>query len=70
MHPVLVNLFQGLADKIDEDPEKFVRKAKTLGRRFKKKIRSREFQKELDEITARSRKELMRMVARKLRSYR
>jgi len=63
MHPVLVNLFHGLAEKIDEDPEKFERKVKTLKRRLKKKLNSPEFKQEIKGV-------LLRVVAQKMRQFR
>lgn len=63
MHPVLVNLFNGLADKIDEDPEKFERRLKTFKRRLKKKLNSPELKQEIKNV-------IFRAVAKKLRVVR
>jgi hypothetical protein len=71
MHPVLVNLFQGLAEQIDgEDPEKLVRNFRTASRRLKKTINSKRFQERLNEISAQAGRSFTSAVARKLRSYR
>jgi hypothetical protein len=67
MHPVLVNLFRRAVDAIDDDPEqfladaeKFVKMTRVAARRFKKKIKSKSFERQL-------RSNLLRVAARKVR---
>ena len=68
MHPVVRELLCRVATKIDEDPDKFLRNAKTLKRRLKKKLQSKEFQGKLEEVGNEARRRLMRALAEKLRT--